>query len=133
MTRPLYYLFSLLPTFIAFPVLAASTFVPACAETGNCQLNDAVNILIAVSTFILGISGTFALLMFVYGGFMWVSSGGSQERITKGKTIVRNAVVGLIIIFVSYGLISFAISSFGLGEGFNLLGGTSDTKYGDKK
>lgn len=34
---------------------------------------------------VLGISGSLALLMFIYGGFTWMLSGGNAEKVTKGK------------------------------------------------
>ena len=120
-------LFSLSLSFFFFLPVHAQQVVqaPDCWKDGNCQLNDAVNTLISVASFILGISGSFALLMFIYGGFTWVTSAGSEERITKGKTIVRNAVIGLVVVFLSYGIINFALSALGIGGGFNLLKGTA--------
>lgn len=118
--------FSLL---VALPTHAQTQLVklPECTKDGNCQLNDIVNTVISVVDFILGISGSIALVMFVYGGFLWVSSGGSEERVRAGKEAVRNAVVGLIIIFVSYTLITYGLSAFGISDDFNLLKGTKDT------
>lgn len=60
---------------------------------------------------ILGIVGSIALLMFIYGGFMWLTSSGNEQRITKGKQILTWAVIGLTIIFLSYTLVGFVISS----------------------
>lgn len=111
---------------LVIPVHAQTQFVklPECTSDGNCQLNDIVNTVISVVDFILGISGSIALIMFVYGGFLWVSSGGSEERVKQGKEAVRSAVVGLVIIFISYTLITYGLGVFGLSEDFNLLKGT---------
>ncbi len=108
--------------------------MPDCATTkdvkkaGNCQLNDAVNTLIAVAEFIFGISGSLALLMFMYGGFTWVTSGGHEQRISKGKDIVRNAVVGLIIVFMSAAIVQFALISLDVDGSFNFLKGKDGGK-----
>jgi hypothetical protein len=64
-----------------------------------------------VSAF-LGIAGSVALLMFVYGGFTWITSGGSSERITKGKNTMIWAVIGIAFIFSSYAILSYLLRVF---------------------
>lgn len=63
---------------------------------------------------VLGVVGALALAMFVYGGFTWLTSGGSPDKIQKGKDILMWAVIGLIIIFTSYTLVDFVLTAFGL-------------------
>lgn len=58
---------------------------------------------------VLGIVGSIALLMFIYGGFLWLTSGGSTEKITKGKNVLTWAAIGLTVIFLSYTLVNFVI------------------------
>lgn len=73
-----------------------------------------INVLIgrAVGGF-LGLSGSFALLMFVYGAFTWITSGGSPEKITKGKKIFTWAVIGLFVVFGSYAFLKTFINALG--------------------
>lgn len=54
---------------------------------------------------LLGVVGAIALIMFIYGGIMWMTSAGNEARITKGQETLRWATVGLIIIFSSYALL----------------------------
>jgi hypothetical protein len=49
-----------------------------------------------------GIAGALALLMFVYGGLMWILSGGEGGKVAKAQQILRNATIGLILIFGAY-------------------------------
>ncbi|MFA5413569.1 MAG: pilin [Patescibacteria group bacterium] len=63
---------------------------------------------------VLGIVGALALAMFVFGGFTWLTSGGSPDKIKKGKDILMWAVIGLVVIFTSYTLVDFILTSFGL-------------------
>jgi hypothetical protein len=53
----------------------------------------------------LGLVGSLALVMFIYGGFMWLTAMGDPGKVTKGKEIFKWAVLGLIIIFASYSLV----------------------------
>ena len=57
----------------------------------------------------LGIVGSLALLMFVYGGFLWMTSAGNSKQVDKGKDILTWAALGLVLIFTSYGLVKFVL------------------------
>jgi len=59
---------------------------------------------------ILGLTGSIALLMTIYGGFLWLTSGGNAGRIEKGQKTLTMAVLGLAIIFGSYALSTFIIT-----------------------
>src|SRR3989338_7714864 len=50
-----------------------------------------------VINFFLGFLGLLAVMMIIYGGFLYVSSGGEQEKVDKAKKILLYAVVGIII------------------------------------
>jgi hypothetical protein len=60
---------------------------------------------------VLGIVGSVALIMFVYGGIIWMTAGGNEQSITKGKNILMWAAVGIIVIFSSYALVKFVIGA----------------------
>jgi hypothetical protein len=47
--------------------------------------------------------------MFVYGGFLWITSFGESKRIDRGKTILVWAVAGLAIIASSYVVVNAII------------------------
>ena len=81
-------------------------------ETGDYVLNDFIQIAIQVSKFILGIVGSLALLMFIYGGLMMIISQGSSDKVEQSKTILKNAVIGLVIVFTSWTIINFVITAF---------------------
>ena len=59
----------------------------------------------------LGIVGSLALLMFVYGGFVWLTSSGSPDKIKTGKDIFMWAAIGLVVIFSSYILLKFFLDT----------------------
>lgn len=66
---------------------------------------------------ILGIVGSIALLMFIYGGFLWLTSAGAEQKITQGKNVITWATIGLAIIFLSYTLVGFVIKGLTTGGG----------------
>lgn len=63
----------------------------------------------------LSVVGSFALLMVVYGGILWMTSRGDTKMIQKGKDTLTWAVLGLAIIFASYAIVNALIT--GLTEG----------------
>ncbi len=112
-------------------VSAESTILPGTSGTGyNCgqcggdagckqycgdyDLNDFTAILIAVAGWILRISGSLALLAFVFGGVMFLVSAGSSEKVNKAKSIITSAIIGLVIVFVSYMIIGFVFRATGV-------------------
>ncbi|MBM3205165.1 hypothetical protein FJZ48_04305 [Candidatus Uhrbacteria bacterium] len=62
-----------------------------------------------VIRFSLGIVGSIFLLMFVYGGFLWMTGGGEAKRVGKAKDTLKNAVLGMAIIMLSYTLVTFVL------------------------
>lgn len=59
----------------------------------------------------LGIVGSLALAVFIYGGFTWVISAGNDDKIKKGKDMIIWATLGLAVIFASYALVTFIIGA----------------------
>jgi len=55
---------------------------------------------------LLGLSGSVALLMFVWGGFQYLIAGGDSKKVEKGKETLKNAGLGLFIIFFAYTLLN---------------------------
>lgn len=60
---------------------------------------------------VLGVIGGIALLMFVYGGVTWMTAGDSK-RVDDAKNIIKNAVIGLMLIFFSYNIIGVFFDLF---------------------
>lgn len=58
-----------------------------------------------------GISGSIALLVFIYGGFLWLTSGGNSEKIKKGKDIMVWAVLGMVVMFGSFIIVRYVLQA----------------------
>jgi len=61
---------------------------------------------------ILGVTGSVALIMFVWGGFLWMTSAGNSDKVQKGKNVFIWATAGLIIIFASYAILRTVFEVF---------------------
>lgn len=60
----------------------------------------------------LGLLGIIALIIVLYGGFVWMTAGGNEEKIATAKKILRDGAIGLLIILSAYAIVSFVISKF---------------------
>jgi hypothetical protein len=79
--------------------------------TGNKTSTD-INVLIGqIINGALGLVGSLALLMFIYGGFTWMLAAGNAQNVQKGKDILLWAVIGLIVIFSAYALVHFLFTN----------------------
>lgn len=90
-------------------------------DCGNYDVNDMLMLAVTAAKWILGIVGSLTLLMFIYGGFLFLVSSGSNEQITKAKGVLIAAVIGLAIVFSSYLIIKFILGSMGIDWNGNIL------------
>lgn len=84
------------------------------------SIDGFISLGIAIAEVILGITGSLALLMFVWGGTLLLFYGYDPKNVQKGKDAIKNAIIGLVIIFTSYMIVQFVIKS---------LGGELDNNY----
>ncbi len=59
---------------------------------------------------VLSLVGFLLLFYLLYGGILWMTSGGDTEGVQKAKTMIQNAVVGMIILGASFAISSFVLS-----------------------
>jgi hypothetical protein len=93
---------------------AGTGILPAGADKGDYTLNDFIQLAVNISKWLLGITGSLALLAFIYGGVVFLISAGNTEMVAKGKKIIIGAVIGLVIVFASYTIIQFTMDALGI-------------------
>ncbi len=93
---------------INLPRLIPEACTSGAATTKTCGLPELLQVGINLARIILALSGALALIMFIYGGFIWLTAAGSSERVDKGRKILIGAVIGLIIIFGAVTIVNFA-------------------------
>lgn len=89
---------------------------PNCSDKVDCgdyTLNDFAQLGVNITEIILGVVGSLALLMFIYGGLSFLISAGNAEAITKARKILVAAAIGLAIVFASYLIIQFVLQGLG--------------------
>ncbi len=60
---------------------------------------------------LLGLLGIIFLVLMVYAGFLWMTARGESDPIDKAKEIIKQCIIGIIIIFLAYALTGFIINA----------------------
>lgn len=79
-------------------------FVNNCPiDTGvRCSEGSIASIFRLIINWALAIAFIAAVVILIYGGFLYITSAGNTENATKGKTAILNALIGIVIIVLSY-------------------------------
>jgi hypothetical protein len=105
-----------------FPVVALAADLGLDAAKGIGLEGDLVGMIGVVVKYSLGLVGALALAMIVYGGFLYITAAGDPKQIEKAKTVIIYAIIGIIVIGVSFALVSFVVDAFS-GNSSNSSGG----------
>ena len=52
------------------------------------------------------IAGLLALFYLLLGAMAWITSGGAKENVDKAREKITNAMIGLVLVFVVFGVIA---------------------------
>ncbi len=56
---------------------------------------------------ILSFVGVLFLILMIYAGIMWMTASGNDQQISKAKSLMINAIIGIVVVFSAYALTSF--------------------------
>jgi ABC-type Fe3+ transport system permease subunit len=76
------------------------------ATAGNTLIQTVVNILSVVV-------GAIAVIMIIYAGFRYVTSGGRDEAVKGAKNTILYAIIGLVIVALAQIIVHFVIAKAG--------------------
>jgi prepilin signal peptidase PulO-like enzyme (type II secretory pathway) len=63
-------------------------------------------LIINIIELLLLFAGSIAVLFIIIGGFQYITSGGNEETAEKGRKTLVNAVIGMVVIILSYTIIT---------------------------
>ncbi len=55
----------------------------------------------------------FALFIILRGGIQWIMSGGDKGKVEQARMRIIYGILGLVLVFVSYGIINLFLGLFG--------------------
>lgn len=73
------------------------------------------NIIVSILNVMIIAGAVMLLIMIVWSGIAWISSGADKERLQGARQRLINAIVGFIILISVFAIANFIGSIFGLG------------------
>lgn len=65
---------------------------------------------------VLAMLGLILLGFLLYAGFLWMTAQGEDDQVKKAKSIIKNAIIGLVITTLAFSITNFTLTS--LNEAF---------------
>jgi hypothetical protein len=84
--------------------------IPCVGELGlgNATLGQLVT---GIITLIMGLLGIVAVLIILWGGFIWMTAAGEPDKVEKAKKLIYAGIIGLVVIFAAYAIATFVWST----------------------
>lgn len=73
---------------------------------GSADLKQTV---VNIISWFLGLLGLIAVVMILYGGFVWMTAGGNEDKVDTAKQIISAAAIGLVIVLIAWAIVNFVI------------------------
>lgn len=82
----------------------------SCGKTGSgtTDLSDIASKIVNIFSIIVGIV---AVIMIIYGGFRYITSGGDSNRVGSAKNTLIYAIIGLIIVALAQLIVRYVLNT----------------------
>ena len=101
-------------TITAGKVMAMSVQEGAEAARGDgmpAELIGKNGVFTQITNTILYVVGIVSVIMLIYGGLRYVTSGGDSKKVTDAKNTILYAIIGLIISILAFSIVNFVINA----------------------
>jgi len=71
---------------------------------GSAFLNTKIGQVVGL---VLSFVGVVFLILMIYAGIKWMTAGGNENVISEAKSLLINAIIGIVIVFAAYAITSF--------------------------
>ncbi|MFH2063453.1 MAG: hypothetical protein ABIJ46_04890 [bacterium] len=86
--------------------------------SGQTELSSSLPTIVGgVIGVLLGVVGVVFFVLMIYSGFLWMTAAGNEDQIKKARTLIFQAIVGMVIVFAAYGITEFVVGTIGLEDG----------------
>lgn len=97
------------------PALAIDTGLKNSATAAGIPTTGSGDVYSVIGTVIkaaLGLVGIVFFVLMLYAGFIWMTAQGKADQVAKAKSMIVQAIIGLVIIFASYAITDFVLDVF---------------------
>ncbi len=118
--------FVMLATPVAIPAVAHAQDIQGCLSGGatlsvgngntcptgnnNAGTDKVNNIITTIVNIFSAIVGIVSVIMIIYGGFKYISSGGDSSKVTEAKNTIVYAVIGLVVVAMAQFIVQFVLN-----------------------
>lgn len=79
-------------------------------ESGTSRISGIITQIINIFSIIVGL---ISVIMIIYGGFRYVTSGGDSGNISAAKNTIIYAIIGLVIVALAQFIVKFVLDQIG--------------------
>jgi hypothetical protein len=90
---------------------------------------DLIVVIGNIVKFVLSFLAIVFVILIIYSGFKWMTAGGDSKKVDDAKSVMKNAIIGLIIVMCSYAIatvvfniVNTQILKGGAGSGATTIG-----------
>ena len=70
------------------------------------------DLIVKVLNWLIGASAVLCVVMLIAAGFLYMTSGGNEDKTQKATKTLTNAIIGLVICLVAVLLVNFVLQNF---------------------
>ena len=98
----------------------ANTVIDPCSKLGtfnglcNISSNNLGSMVSNIITILFILAALIALFFLIWGGIKWILSGGDKGKVESARSTIIAALIGLVITFLAFFLLTFILGLFGI-------------------
>ena len=89
---------------------AGSVLNSVAGKTGVSQ-SSIGHIVGQITQVFLALIGIILVVLIIYSGFLWMTSGGNEEKVGRAKKTIMSSVIGVFIVLSTYAITAFVIGA----------------------
>ncbi len=97
---------------IAMPVLAADLDLGMNYALNfglQAQNGDVRDVAVTIVRYLMTFLGIIAVIIILYGGFLWMTAAGNEDKVGRAKRIIIAGAIGLVVIIAAFAIVTFVI------------------------
>lgn len=79
---------------------------------GILGIDDLRLLIVRVVQILLTLVGLAAVLVVIYGGWLWMTARGNDDQVKRAKKVLINGLIGLVLIISSYFIVQLVVGTF---------------------
>lgn len=101
---------------LLLPARAAAQEVRTPSKLRGTEFTNIADAISAFFNIAITVAGVVFVLLFLIGGIQYLAAAGNEDNTNKAKKLLVDAVVGLVIVIVSWAVGTYVLSLLGIGE-----------------